>query len=195
MGEIAAQGKIMVALNPPVCDFGLAAPDFDLPGTDGQRHTLQSCRGPKGFLVIFMCNHCPFVKAIIDRIVRDTRELAEHGIGCVAIMSNDVTVYPEDDPKNMQQWAQEMNFPFPYLYDETQQVARAFGAVCTPDYFGYNAELQLQYRGRLDASGRHPAAADAKRELFNAMLAIAQSGSGPSLQMPSIGCSIKWKSD
>ena len=195
MGEIAAQGKIMVALNPPICDFGLAAPDFDLPGTDGQRRTLQSCRGPKGLLVIFMCNHCPFVKAVIDRIVRDTSELAEHGIGCVAIMSNDVTVYPEDGPKNMQQWAQEMHFPFPYLYDETQQVARAFGAVCTPDYFGYNAELQLQYRGRLDASGRNPAAPDAKRELFNAMLAIAQSGSGPALQMPSIGCSIKWKSE
>jgi peroxiredoxin len=195
MGEIAAQGKIMVALNPPICNFGLAAPDFDLPGTDGLRHTLQSCRGPKGLLVIFMCNHCPFVKAIIDRIVRDTRELAEHGIGCVAIMSNDVTVYPEDAPKNMQQWAQEMNFAFPYLYDETQQVARAFGAVCTPDYFGYNAELQLQYRGRLDASGRNPAAADAKRELFNAMLAIAQRGNGPALQMPSIGCSIKWKTE
>ncbi len=185
----------MVALNPPICNFGLAAPDFDLPGTDGLRHTLQSCRGPKGLLVIFMCNHCPFVKAIIDRIVRDTRELAEHGIGCVAIMSNDVTVYPEDAPKNMQQWAQEMNFAFPYLYDETQQVARAFGAVCTPDYFGYNAELQLQYRGRLDASGRNPAAADAKRELFNAMLAIAQRGNGPALQMPSIGCSIKWKTE
>lgn len=195
MGEIAAQGKIMVALNPPICDFGQPAPDFDLPGTDGRRHTLQSCRGPKGLLVIFMCNHCPFVKAIIDRIVRDTRELAEHGMGCVAIMSNDVTVYPEDEPKNMHQWAQEMNFPFPYLYDETQQVARAFGAVCTPDYFGYNGELQLQYRGRLDASGRNPAAPDAKRELFNAMLAIAQSGSGPALQMPSIGCSIKWKTD
>jgi peroxiredoxin len=195
MGEIAAQGKIMVALNPPICDFGRVAPDFDLPGTDGLRHTLQSCRGPKGLLVIFMCNHCPFVKAVIDRIVRDTKELREHGIGCVAIMSNDVTVHPEDDPKNMQHWAQEMDFPFPYLYDETQQVARAFGAICTPDYFGYNAELQLQYRGRLDPSGRNPAAPDAKRELFKAMLAIAQSGSGPALQMPSIGCSIKWKSE
>ena len=195
MGEIAAQGKIMVALNPPICDFGLAAPDFDLPGTDGQHHTLQSCRGPKGLLVIFMCNHCPFVKAVIDRIVRDTRELAKHGIGSVAIMSNDVTVYPEDDPKIMRQWAQEMNFPFPYLYDETQSVAHAFGAVCTPDYFGYNADLKLQYRGRLDASGRNPAALDAPRELFAAMLAIAQSGNGPALQIPSIGCSIKWKAE
>ena len=193
MGEIAAQGKIMVALNPPICDFGRAAPNFDLPGTDGLHHTLASCRGAKGLLVIFMCNHCPFVKAVIDRIVRDTRELAKHGIGSVAIMSNDVTVYPEDDPKIMRQWAQEMNFPFPYLYDETQSVAHAFGAVCTPDYFGYNADLKLQYRGRLDASGRNPAALDAPRELFAAMLAIAQSGNGPALQTPSIGCSIKWK--
>jgi len=195
MGEIAAQGKIMVALNPPICDFGRAAPNFDLPGTDGLHHTLASCRGAKGLLVIFMCNHCPFVKAVIDRIVRDTRELAEHGIGSVAIMSNDVTVYPEDDPKIMRQWAQEMNFPFPYLYDETQSVAHAFGAVCTPDYFGYNADLKLQYRGRLDASGRNPAALDAPRELFAAMLAIAQSGNGPALQTPSIGCSIKWKAE
>jgi len=195
MGEIAAQGKIMVALNPPICDFGRAAPNFDLPGTDGLHHTLASCRGTKGLLVIFMCNHCPFVKAVIDRIVRDTRELAKHGIGSVAIMSNDVTVYPEDDPKIMRQWAQEMNFPFPYLYDETQSVAHAFGAVCTPDYFGYNADLKLQYRGRLDASGRNPAALDAPRELFAAMLAIAQSGNGPALQIPSIGCSIKWKAE
>lgn len=195
MGEIAAQGKIMVALNPPICDFGRAAPNFDLPGTDGLHHTLASCRGAKGLLVIFMCNHCPFVKAVIDRIVRDTRELAKHGIGSVAIMSNDVTVYPEDDPKIMRQWAQEMNFPFPYLYDETQSVAHAFGAVCTPDYFGYNADLNLQYRGRLDASGRNPAALDAPRELFAAMLAIAQSGNGPALQTPSIGCSIKWKAE
>ena len=195
MGEIAAQGKIMVALNPPICDFGRAAPNFDLPGTDGLHHTLASCRGAKGLLVIFMCNHCPFVKAVIDRIVRDTRELAKHGIGSVAIMSNDVTVYPEDDPKIMRQWAQEMNFPFPYLYDETQSVAHAFGAVCTPDYFGYNADLNLQYRGRLVASGRNPAALDAPRELFAAMLAIAQSGNGPALQTPSIGCSIKWKAE
>ena len=193
MGEIAAQGKIMAALNPPICDFGRAAPDFDLPGTDGRRHTLASCCGPKGLLVIFMCNHCPFVKAVIERIVRDTRELAAHGIGSVAIMSNDVTVYTEDGPKMMRQWAQELNFPFPYLYDETQRVARAYGAVCTPDYFGYNAQLQLQYRGRLDASGRHAANPSAHRELFEAMLAIAQSGNGPPLQTPSIGCSIKWK--
>lgn len=185
----------MAALNPPICEFGLPAPDFDLPGVDGLRHTLQSCRGPNGLLLIFMCNHCPYVKAVIDRIVRDTRELAEHGIGSVAIMSNDVAVYPEDAFENMQRWAAELNFPFPYLYDESQTTAKAYGAVCTPDYFGYNSQLQLQYRGRLDASGRNPAAADATRELFDAMLTVAQTGHGPAAQTASIGCSIKWKAD
>ncbi|MDD2742675.1 MAG: thioredoxin family protein [Rhodocyclaceae bacterium] len=185
----------MAALNPPICDFGTPAPDFVLPDSFGRNHTLHNCRGPKGLLVIFMCNHCPYVKAVIDRIVRDTRELATLGIGSVAIMSNDVTVYPEDSPKNMQAWAQELNLPFPYLYDETQSVARAFGAVCTPDYFGYNAQLELQYRGRLDASGRNPAAPDARRELFAAMQQITQTSQGPSEQHASIGCSIKWKQE
>lgn len=183
----------MAALNPPVCEFGLPAPDFELTGVDGLRHTLQSCRGPNGLLIIFMCNHCPFVKAVIDRIVRDTRELAEHGVGSVAVMSNDVAAYPEDSPANMKRWAEELNFPFPYLFDETQSVARAYGAICTPDYFGYNHLLQLQYRGRLDSSGRQPAALDAKRELFEAMADIARSGKGPTMQSASIGCSIKWK--
>jgi peroxiredoxin len=183
----------MVALNPPVCDFGRPAVDFDLPGVDGQRHTLESCRGPNGLLVMFICNHCPYVKAIIDRLIRDCRELAQHGIGCVAIMSNDVTVYPEDSPESMSRWATELAFPFPYLYDESQSVARAYGAVCTPDFFGYNARLQLQYRGRLDASGRNPGPTDARRELYEAMLEIARSGEGPREQFASIGCSIKWR--
>lgn len=183
----------MVALNPPVCDFGKPAPDFSLPGTDGRIHTLDSCRGPNGLLVMFICNHCPYVKAIIDRLIRDCRDLAGHGIGCVAIMSNNVADYPEDAPEHMRRWAAELAFPFPYLYDESQAVARAYGAVCTPDFFGYNADLQLQYRGRLDASGRAPAAADAPRELFAAMVAIAASGQGPAEQTASIGCSIKWK--
>jgi len=185
----------MVALNPPVCDFGQPAIDFDLPGTDGKRHTLASCRGPNGLLVMFICNHCPYVKAVIDRLVRDCRELAEHGIGCVAIMSNNVADYPEDAPERMQSWARELAFPFPYLYDESQQVGRAYGAVCTPDFFGYNAGLALQYRGRLDASGRNPAPPDARRELFEAMREIAASGQGPAEQNASIGCSIKWKAD
>ncbi|MBL8429138.1 MAG: thioredoxin family protein [Dechloromonas sp.] len=183
----------MVALSPPVCDFGRPAVDFELPGVDGQRHTLASCRGPNGLLVMFICNHCPYVKAIIDRLVRDCRDLAQHGIGCVAIMSNDVTVYPEDSPELMARWAAELAFPFPYLYDQTQAVARAYGAVCTPDFFGYNAKLELQYRGRLDASGRAPGNPDARRELFEAMWKIAADGQGPSEQVASIGCSIKWQ--
>ncbi|MGA9394256.1 MAG: thioredoxin family protein [Azonexus sp.] len=185
----------MVSLNPPVCDFGLPAADFDLPGNDGQRHTLASCRGENGLLVMFICNHCPYVKAVIDRIVRDTRELARLGIGSVAIMSNDVATYPEDSLEHMTQLAKDLDFPFPYLYDESQAVARAYGAVCTPDFFGYNGKLELQYRGRLDASGRNPGPADAPRELFTAMRQIAESGQGPRDQTASIGCSIKWRTD
>jgi peroxiredoxin len=183
----------MVALNPPICDFGQAAIDFDLPGVDGKRHTLASCRGPNGLLVMFICNHCPYVKAVIDRLIRDCRDLGKLGIGSVAIMSNDVTVYPEDSPESMRRWATELAFPFPYLYDESQAVALAYGAVCTPDFFGYNARLELQYRGRLDASGRNPAPPDAKRELYEAMTEIAQTGEGPREQAASIGCSIKWR--
>ena len=182
----------MVALNPPVCDFGQPAPDFELPDADGRRYRLADCRGPNGLLVMFICNHCPFVQAIIDRLVRDCRELADHGIACVAIMSNDVVAYPADAPDEMRRWARELDFPFPYLYDADQSVARAFGAVCTPDFFGYNAALELQYRGRLDASGRQPGPPDARRELFEAMCSIARSGRGPAEQTASIGCSIKW---
>ena len=185
----------MVALNPPVCDFGLPAVDFDLPGTDGRRHTLADCRGPNGLLVMFICNHCPFVKAVSDRIVRDCRGLAALGVGSVAIMSNDVAAYPEDSFENMVLLAQRLDFPFPYLHDETQAVARAYGAVCTPDFFGYNAQLELQYRGRLDASGRNPAPPDAPRELLAAMRQIAETGRGPREQSASIGCSIKWRGE
>lgn len=185
----------MVALNPPVCDFGQPAIDFDLPGIDGKHHTLASCRGPNGLLLMFICNHCPYVQAIIDRLVRDCRDLATYGIGCVAIMSNDATAYPDDAPENMRRWAQTLNFPFPYLYDEDQSVARAYGAVCTPDFFGYNAALALQYRGRLDASGRTAGPADSRRELFEAMREIAASGHGPLTQTASIGCSIKWRTN
>ena len=183
----------MVALNPPVCDFGQPAIDFDLPGTDGRRHTLASCRGPKGLLVMFICNHCPYVKAVIDRLIRDCRQLQAEGIGSIAIMSNDVVAYPDDSFAHMQRWARELDFPFPYVFDETQAVARAYGAVCTPDFFGFNGKLELQYRGRLDASGRNPAPVDAPRELYAAMTQIARSGEGPRQQTPSIGCSIKWR--
>ncbi|MCL2657958.1 MAG: thioredoxin family protein [Betaproteobacteria bacterium] len=183
----------MVSTATPVCNYGTLAPEFSLPGTDGQQHTLASCRGPNGLLVMFICNHCPYVQAVLDRIIRDTRELREYGIGCVGIMSNDPTQYPEDGFEQMARLAREKEFPFPYLFDETQAVARAYGAVCTPDFFGYNAALQLQYRGRLDASGRQAAPPGARRELFEAMREIARSGQGPAEQTASIGCSIKWK--
>ena len=184
----------MAAASPPVCDFGWQAVDFDLPGTDGKRHTLASARGPKGLLVMFICNHCPYVKAVLPRILRDARELKGLGIGCIAISSNDPTDYPEDSWDNMVKLAREKEFPFPYVFDESQAVARAYGAVCTPDFFGFNAELQLQYRGRLDASNKETAPADAKRELFEAMKQVAATGQGPREQIASIGCSIKWKS-
>ena len=182
----------MVSLETPVCDFGVPAVDFSLPGVDGQIWTLEKCRGEKGLLVMFICNHCPYVKAVRERIVRDTRELLDSGINSVAIMSNDPSQYEEDSFENMQRVAEEFDFPFPYLIDESQQVAKAYGAVCTPDFFGYNAELELQYRGRLDASRKEAAPADAKRDLFEAMCQVAQTGQGPAEQIPSMGCSIKW---
>lgn len=183
----------MAALNPPVCDFGWPAPDFSLPGTDGALHSLASARGPRGLLVMFICNHCPYVQAVLDRLVRDCRALKEEGIGSIAIMSNDVAAYPDDSFERMQALASRMDFPFPYVHDASQSVARAYGAVCTPDFFGFNADLQLQYRGRLDASGRQSASADARRELFEAMQLIARTGQGPREQQASIGCSIKWR--
>jgi peroxiredoxin len=183
----------MVSLQTPVCDFGRPAVDFALPGVDGKIWTLEACRGENGLLVMFICNHCPYVKAIRDRIVRDTRELLDYGIKSVAIMSNDPTEYPEDSFENMKRVAEEYDFPFPYLLDETQEVAKAYGAVCTPDFFGYNKDLELQYRGRLDASRKEAAPPDARRDLFEAMVQVARTGRGPREQIPSMGCSIKWK--
>jgi peroxiredoxin len=182
----------MAAGVPPVCEFGWRAVDFDLPGVDGARHTIASTRGSNGLLVMFICNHCPYVKAVLDRIVRDCGELAQSGIGSVAIMSNDTAAYPEDSFRNMQRIARERAFPFPYLYDESQQVARAYRAQCTPEFFGFNAALELQYHGRLDASKTSPVP-EARRELFEAMQAVAQTGQGPKQQIAGIGCSIKWK--
>lgn len=184
----------MVALSPPVCDFGRKAVPFELRGTDGRTHNLDSARGPNGLLVMFICNHCPYVKAVIDRIVRDAGELREYGVGSIAIMSNDSTEYPEDDFDNMARVAREKSFPFPYVIDETQEVAKAYGAVCTPDFFGFNRDLELQYRGRLDAS-RKERVEGARRELFEAMVSVARTGRGPKEQTPSIGCSIKWKTE
>ncbi len=182
----------MVRTETPVCDFGRPAPDFRLPGVDGGIHTLHDARGPNGLLVMFICNHCPYVQAIRDRLIRDAAELKAYGINTVAIMSNDPTDYPEDSFANMRQIAEQLGFPFPYLYDETQEVAKAFGAVCTPDFFGYNKDLKLQYRGRLDESRKQPVP-NARRDLFEAMQQVAQTGQGPQHQIPSMGCSIKWK--
>ncbi|HED16776.1 MAG TPA: thioredoxin family protein [Gammaproteobacteria bacterium] len=182
----------MVSLQPPVCEFGLPAIDFDLPGVDGKQWTLASCAGEKGLLVMFICNHCPYVKSVLDRIVRDTAELRELGINSVAIMSNDPNEYQEDSFENMRRISEQNGFSFPYLFDETQQVAQAYGAVCTPDFFGYHADLQLQYRGRLDESRKTAASADVRRDLFEAMKQVAETGAGPKEQIASMGCSIKW---
>ena len=177
----------------PICDFGSKAVDFNLPGIDGSNWTLQRCRGDQGLLIMFICNHCPYVKAVQDRIVRDTCELLAHGINSVAIMPNDPADYPEDSFENMRKIAAQYHYPFPYLIDRSQDIARAYGAVCTPDFFGYNAQLELQYRGRLDASRNQPVEATARRELFEAMLQIAATGQGPAQQIASMGCSIKWQ--
>ncbi len=181
-----------MAVETPICDFGWPAPDFALPGTDGKTYRLADVRGENGTLVMFICNHCPYVRSVIDRIVRDARELESFGIKSVAISANDVNEYPEDSFEKMKQVAQEKGFPFPYLYDESQEVAKAYGAVCTPDFFGFDRNLGLQYRGRLDAS-RKEAVPNARRELFEAMKLVAETQKGPEEQIPSMGCSIKWK--
>jgi peroxiredoxin len=169
------------------------APDFWLPATDGKTYALKDVAGENGTVIVFICNHCPYVKAVIDRLVADARVLMAEGIGFAAICSNDATDYPEDSFANMKRFARAHNFPFPYLHDESQAVARAYGAVCTPDYFGYDKDCRLKYRGRLDEGRTAPPPAGARRELVEAMRAIAATGVGPGDQTPSIGCSIKWK--
>jgi peroxiredoxin len=183
----------MALMQPPVCDFGASAIDFYLPGTDGKMWSLQDCCGDKGTLVMFICNHCPYVKAIQTLLVRDTRELLEYGINSVAIMPNDTDSFPDDSLENMKIIAERLDYPFPYLIDETQEVARAYGAICTPDFFGYNSKLELQYRGRLDETSPSNSNPDARRELFEAMKLIAQTSKGPEDQIASMGCSIKWR--
>jgi peroxiredoxin len=182
-----------MAVHTPICDFGWPAPDFSLPGTDGRIWTLADVRGPRATLIVFICNHCPYVKAVIDRLVRDAHALLDQGVGIAAICSNDPVQYPDDSFENMKRMAETHGFRFPYLHDESQAVAKAYDAVCTPDFFGFDADLGLQYRGRLDSSGKQPAAPDARRELYEAMMAVAETGQGPREQTPSMGCSIKWK--
>jgi len=185
----------MVSLETPVCDFGKEAVAFSLPGVDGKTWSLQDCKGEHGLLVMFICNHCPYVKAVRDRIVRDAAELRDYGVNSVAIMSNDVALYEEDSFENMKIAAEQYQFGFPYLLDETQAVAKAYGAVCTPDFFGYNGQLQLQYRGRLDESRKQAASKEVRRDLFEAMVQVAKTGQGPAEQIPSMGCSIKWRGE
>ena len=182
----------MVLMHTPVCDFGCPAPDFKLLDISGKMLSRDDCMGENGLLVMFICNHCPYVKAIRERLVRDAKAVQALGIGVVAIMANDPTDFPEDSFENMQKIAEEFDFSFPYLWDKTQAVAKAYGAICTPDFFGYNAKLELQYRGRLDESGREPGPETAERELYLAMKGIAETGHGPAEQIPSMGCSIKW---
>ena len=183
----------MVSLETPVCEFDKAAIDFSLPGVDGKTWSLADCAGEKGLLVMFICNHCPYVKAIRERLVNDLKKLEKLGVNAVAIMSNDPEEYEEDSFENMKKVAAEFDFCFPYLLDESQQVAKNYGAVCTPDFFGYNSNLKLQYRGRFDASRKETAADDVRRDLFESMKEVAETGKGPAEQIPSMGCSIKWK--
>lgn len=173
--------------------LGSSAPDFRLPATDGKTYALADVAGPKGTVIAFICNHCPYVKAVIDRLVSDAKTLAAEGIGFVAICSNDAKSYPEDSFANMKRFAETHAFSFPYLHDESQQVARAYGAACTPDFFGYDGQSKLAYRGRLDEGRTSAPPRGARRELVEAMRAIALTGKGPAQQSPSVGCSIKWK--
>jgi len=181
-----------MAAQTPVCDFDWKAVDFALEGIDGKTYTLESVRGPKGTLVMFICNHCPYVKSVIGRIVEEVAALAPKGIGAIAINANDAEAYPEDSFENMKVFAESHGLNFPYVVDRTQEVARAYDAACTPDFFGFNKDLELQYRGRLDES-KTTLVPGARRELYEAMTQVAETGRGPEEQIPSMGCSIKWR--
>ncbi|KAF0138467.1 MAG: hypothetical protein FD153_1300 [Rhodospirillaceae bacterium] len=182
-----------MAVETPLCNFGWKAVDFRLKGVDDKTYSLADVRGPKGTLVMFVCNHCPYVRAVIGRIVRDVRALQDLGTGAIAIMANDAIQYPEDSFEHMKTFARQHDFPFPYVIDETQGVARAYDAVCTPDFFGFNRDLALQYRGRLDASRKEAGPPDLRRDLFEAMKEVAETGRGPVEQFASMGCSLKWR--
>lgn len=186
-----------MALQMPTIDaeLGKAAPAFTLPSTDGRSYSLSDVAGSNGTVVVFICNHCPYVRAVVGRMVADAKTLIGEGIGFVAISSNDVDAYPEDSFAKMKAFAERNDFPFPYLYDESQEVARAYGAVCTPDFFGINKDGVIEYRGRLDEGRRDPPPPDAKRELVDAMRMIAKTGKGPVEQIPSVGCSMKWREE
>ena len=183
----------MTELSASTPALGWRPSDFPLEGTDGRRYRLADVRGAKGTLVMFICNHCPYVQAVLDDINGDVRELKEHGIGAIGIMPNDVAAYPADSLENMKRLAEAKQLPFPYVFDRTQEVARAFGAACTPDFFGFNADLELQYRGRIYAVRNLQRVPGSGRELFDAMVQIANTSRGSAQQNASMGCSIKWR--
>ncbi len=182
----------MVLTKTPICNFGEIAQDFDLKGIDGKSYNLRDCVGKNGVLIMFICNHCPYVKAIIKDLIKDTNDLVKFGINSVAIMSNDTKNYPEDSFENMKLFAKENDFNFPYLIDDTQEIAKKYGAVCTPDFFGYNHKLKLQYRGRFKELKKLTSVKNSESELKTAMKLIAKSQNGPKEQVPSMGCNIKW---
>lgn len=183
----------MALTETPAAELGAPAPDFTLPDADGRNYALADIAGARGLVVAFICNHCPYVIASVDRFAADARQLQAAGIGVAAIMPNDWDYAPDDAPEFMAAFARMHDFSFPYLVDETQAVARAFAAVCTPDYFGYDGDLKLRYRGRLDEGRTAPPSPDAPRELRDAMLSIADHGRAPDRQLASMGCSIKWR--
>jgi len=182
----------MVLTPSHICNFGWKARDFALQGVDGRTYSLADVRGTNGTLVAFICNHCPYVRAIIGRLVAEAKALRDMGIGTIAIMPNDTEAYPQDSFENMRSFAAQHAFTFPYVIDATQEVAKSYDALCTPDFFGFNAADELQYRGRLDAS-RRSLVPNARRDLYEAMREVAQTGHGPREQLPSMGCSIKWR--
>ena len=181
----------MPALNTPVCEFGWKAQNFSLQSTSNEIVELNKVRGQNGTLIMFICNHCPYVVSALDEIIFEALELIKNDIAVIAISSNDVSTHPDDSFENMQALSVDKKLPFPYLYDETQEVAKTYDAACTPDFFGFNSELTLQYRGRLNNKRESPN--EIRRELYSAMIEIAKTGKGPREQIPSMGCSIKWK--
>ncbi len=183
----------MVELSTPLCDFGKKPHDFNLLGVDGSYWTLEKCMGKNGLLVMFICNHCPYVLAIVEKLVVETDVLAMKGMNTVAIMPNDTVSYPDDSYENMQKISKKYGFGFPYLYDESQKTTQSYGAICTPDFFGYNSDNELQYRGRFDDRGPKKNNNPNQSDLFRAMFSVARTKKGPTIQQPSIGCSIKWR--
>ena len=181
-----------MVLETPICDFGRKSIDFKLKATDGNYYTYNSIKGQRATLVMFICNHCPYVRSIILRLVDHINILKKEGVGIVAIMSNDTVTHPDDSFENMIKFSKKNNFTFPYLIDTTQEVAKSYQAVCTPDFFGFNDKDELQYRGRLDES-KKDLVVESSEELLNAMRQIIQTGHGPKKQIPSMGCSIKWR--